>query len=184
MKTLNQKLVIVLLLTAMASLTASVALAAYPPWYPLQLQKHHPGPNPWHPMPYPVPFPRPIVRPIIVNAVSPVYTTYYQADTTNPAPAADIRLVNPAENRVTLKYTLNGGEVQSLAAGYSVQINQAAIIEYDRGGGMGRARLALRDGTYKFKPTNGGYWRLFRETETSNEAYPVNNLAANPLPSN
>jgi hypothetical protein len=91
-------------------------------------------------------------------------------------------VVNPAENRATLKYTLNGGTVQSLQAGYSVQINQASVIEFDRGGGMGRTRYSLTDGTYKFKPTNGGYWGLFQESATNSEAEATADLAANPLP--
>jgi hypothetical protein len=93
-------------------------------------------------------------------------------------------VVNPTENRVSLKYTLNGGAVQSLQAGYSVQINQASVIEFDRGGGMGRKRYALRDGTYVFKPTNGGYWNLFPESTTSDGAGTLGDVAANPTPGN
>ncbi len=181
MKTLNQKLVIVLLLAAMVSLTASVALAqpghhhhpgggwipGYPtPWW------LRPGPNPWRPIPYP--------RPIIVNPVSPVYTTYYESDATNPVPVANIQLANPRENRVTLRFTLNSGEVQSLAAGYNVQINQVSVIEFDRGNGAGRARYNLTDGAYKFV-ASGGMWDLVRQGA---DASPIANLAANPAPGN
>jgi hypothetical protein len=118
--------------------------------------------------------------PYIVERVS---TPYYD-DVSNSTPAADIRVVNPAENRATLKYTLNGGAVRLLQAGYSVQINQASVIEFDRGGGAGRTRYSLTDGTYKFKPTNGGYWGLFPESATSDGAGTLGNVAANPLPGN
>jgi hypothetical protein len=90
-------------------------------------------------------------------------------------------LVNPAKNQVTLKYTLNGGAVQSLQAGYSAQINQSSVIEFDRGGGAGRTRYSLTDGTYTFKPTNG-YWDLFHEAATSTVTESTVDAAANPLP--
>jgi hypothetical protein len=104
--------------------------------------------------------------------------TFYPEDLSNQAPVADIQLVNPVKNQVTLKYTLNGGAVQLLQAGYSVQIHQVSVVEFDRGGGAGRARYSLTDGTYKFQPTNG-YWDLFHE---STVAEATADIAANPLP--
>jgi hypothetical protein len=114
-------------------------------------------------------------RPYIVGAS-------YCEDVSNPVPAAYIQLVNPAKNQVTLKYTLNGGAVQLLQAGESAQINQASVIEFDRGGGAGRTRYSLTDGTYKFQPTSGGYWGIFRESDTNTVAESTADLAANPLP--
>ena len=184
MKAIAQKLLIGLLAIAVTTLVASLAQAQPPhPWpHPGPHPGPFPGPHPWHPVPYIHPWAPPVViyhpRPYIVERVC----TPYCEDVSNPAPAADIRLVNPAENRVTLKYTLNGGDVQSIEAGSSVQINQPAVIAYDRGANLGRTRLSLTDGTYTFKPTNGGYWRLFRETEISNANPVVGDLATNPLP--
>lgn len=109
-----------------------------------------------------------------------VARTYYM-EASNPAPAASILLTNPAENRVALKYTLNGGAVQLLQAGFTVQLNRVSVIEFDRGGGAGRARYSLTDGAYKFTSTNG-YWDLFRDTAPSNEAVAAVDVAANPLP--
>jgi hypothetical protein len=180
MKTLAQKLVIGLLAAAFVSCVVSVANAAPPPhpkWVPgyptpWWLNGHHPGPHPgpWYP-------------PVVIRPRPYVVTSYYE-NASNPTPAADIRLVNPAENRVTLKYTLNGGAVHLLQAGYSVQINQMSVIEFDRGGGAGRTRYSLTDGSYVFKPTNGGYWGLFPETATNDVAGTLSDVAANPTPGN
>ena len=188
MKTLAQKLVIVSLATALLTCVVNATQAApwipgYPtPWW---LHGQHPGPQHLpHPGPHPGPWLPPVViyhpRPYIVNRISPVYCE----DDSNPTPTADIRVVNPAENRVSLKYTLNGGAVRLLQAGYSVQINQASVIEFDRGGGMGRKRFSLTDGTYVFKPTNGGYWGLFPETATNEVAGTLGDVASNPTPGN
>jgi hypothetical protein len=132
MKTLAQKLVTGLLTIAITACIFSAAQAAPPPPWPHPWPHPGPGPGP-HPGPHPGPWLPPVViyhpRPYIVNRISPVY---YEDDS-NPTPTADIRVVNPAENRVSLKYTLNGGAVRLLQAGYSVQINQASVIEFDRG---------------------------------------------------
>jgi hypothetical protein len=186
MKAIAQKLVIGLLAIAVTCCVVGVVQAAPPPhpWipgYPTPSWLHGPHYGP-HYGPHPGPWIPPVViyrpRPYIVERVG----TSYCLDDSNPTPTADIRLVNPAENRVTLKYTLNGGEVQMLQAGYSAQLNQAAVIEYDRGGNAGRTRYSLTDGTYNFKPTNGGYWGLFHEDATSNVAENLGDVAANPLP--
>jgi hypothetical protein len=79
----------------------------------------------------------------------------------NPAPAADIRLVNPAENGITMKYRLNDGSVRILPPGSVVQIRQQVVIVFDRGNG-GLARYSLASGVYKFVAEDG-MWNLVRE---------------------
>jgi len=168
MKTLAQKLVIGLLAISLMTCVVGVAQAKWPPPPP----GPHYGPHygPWYP-------------PVIIQHPPYVVNTVYCQDASNPAPEADIQLINPAKNQITLKYTLNGGTVQLLQAGYSVHINQVSVVEFDRGGGAGRIRYNLTDGTYKFQPTNGGYWGLFRESGTNAMAEATADLASNPLPS-
>jgi hypothetical protein len=169
MKTLSQKLVIGLLAIALTTLVVCAAEAGPPPqkkWIPgyptpgWVNHHHHP------PKPYPVIYPRPVI---------------YYSDASNPAPAADIQLLNPAQNRVTLRYSLNGGAVQSLPAGTTVQINQVVVITFDRGGGAGRARFSLTDGAYKFVPANG-VWTLVRQTVQDDVATEVAEADVNPAP--
>lgn len=121
-----------------------------------------PGNHPKHPHHWPPHHPhhpRPIItyRPIIVESAP----QYYE-DAANPVPAADIQLVNPAENRWPLNYRLDDGEVQSLSAGYSVNITRVTVITFDRGGGAGWARYQLTDGIYKFV-ASGGAWDLVHQ---------------------
>lgn len=87
---------------------------------------------------------------IIQNAPAPSTSA-----TTNPVPVADIRLVNPAENLVTLKYRIDDGQVRPLPTDYAVKISQAAVVSFDRGGSTGQARCSLRDGTYTFVDAGG-----------------------------
>ena len=96
------------------------------------------------------------VRPVVVAGVypAPVYS----------APALSVRLRNPAENRVTLSYILNGGPVQRLAAGDSVYVAADSLLEFDRGGNAGWASLTLSDGSYKFAP-GAGFWRLASDSD-------------------
>ncbi len=122
------------------------------------LAKPWPKPQPWH-----------------------YYHHFGPAVWVNPAPVnsvnivpADIQVVNP--NQVALKYTLNGGPVQVLAAGATVAIPQESVIAFDRGGALGWNRYTLTGGIYKFIPA-GGAWTLVRDVpETPLVA------AANPLP--
>jgi hypothetical protein len=163
MKTLTPKMLTGVVALGLASWSVSETLAAGPPGYPHY--HHHPG--------Y-----------VVVNSyVAPTtYAAYYTADASNPAPGASIRLVNPAANRVALRYVLDGGSVQSLPAGYQVEINRVSVIEFDRGGSAGRARYTLWDGTYKFLPTSG-VWDLYRQAvETA--APQLSYAASNPLPAN
>jgi hypothetical protein len=156
-KTLIQSLVISVVTTALVTGVAGVAQA--------QPGHHHHHHHPWHP-PVVVYHPRP---PIVYNVIP-----------SNPAPLADIQLVNPGENRVTLTYRLNG-VVRSLPAGCSVQINRMSVIRFDRGAGAGWARYSLTDGVYKFQPSQAGYWTLVRASETTADSVADADLPANPV---
>jgi hypothetical protein len=171
MKTLSQKLLAGLLVIGLTTLVASAAQAGPPPqkkWipgYPTPggMNHHHHPPKP-HPVIYP----------------GPVYVVD-NSDDSNPVPVADIQLLNPAENRVTLKYSLDGGQVRSLPAGTSVRINRAVVVSFDRGGGAGRARFSLTDGVYKFAPASGT-WTLVRQTVENDAAAEVADADTNPAP--
>ncbi|MBN2217827.1 MAG: hypothetical protein JW719_10685 [Pirellulales bacterium] len=134
--------------------------------------KYHPWPNHGHHRP-PV-----VYRPIIVET-TPIYP---QTAVSNPVPVADIQLINPAENQWTLSFRFEDeDEVQSLSAGYSIEINRPVVIVFDRGGGSGWARYQLTDGTYKFV-ASGGQWDLVHEASqvAQTAAYPSEDI--NPVP--
>jgi len=124
-----------------------------------------------------------VYSPVIVET-SP---TYYPSDDSNPVPAAEIVLVNPAENQVALLYRLDEGQVRSLAAGYTAKISYAAVISFDRGGGAARARYQLTDGVYKFV-VSGGQWELVRQASQSAQYQDANTYPptgdSNPVPGN
>jgi hypothetical protein len=144
---------------------------------------HHPkfpGPHPW---PGRWPHPRPIVTPVYGPVIVPVAPAPAEPDMANPAPPADIQLVNPADNGVTLKYRLDDGELQSLPPGTSVSINQATVISFDRGGAAGQARYSLTGGTYRFVPS-GGKWDLLQDPGDDAQAGLGPSADANPLPAN
>lgn len=133
--------------------------------------KHHPWPKKGH-------LPPVVYRPIIVES-APVYP---ETTVSNPVPVADIQLINPAENQWTLSFRFEGeDEVQSLSAGYSIEINRPVVIVFDRGGGSGWARYQLTDGTYKFV-ASGGQWDLVRDASqvAQTAAYPSEDV--NPVP--
>jgi hypothetical protein len=80
-----------------------------------------------------------------------------------PTPVAKIvHLVNPAETQTTLGFAVNG-QAYSLEAGQSqdVQINDGAVVEFDRGGDNQVGRYSLSEGTYRFASTPQG-WELYR----------------------
>ncbi|MGA2031593.1 MAG: hypothetical protein ABSG68_05015 [Thermoguttaceae bacterium] len=143
-----------------------------------------------HPYPWPHYYhgPAVVINPVGVTYAGPAYYStyaapaYYSASPVNPAPAAEIRLINPATNQVALKYILNGGAVRLLPAGYSVAIYQESVVEFDRGGGAGWGRFGLAGGVYKFVPANGA-WTLVRETAESVDGNTIA-TAANPVPLN
>jgi hypothetical protein len=117
--------------------------------------------------------------PIIVAPAAYPPVAYCLVNSANPAAA--IRLVNPLQNQVALRYRLNSGMVQVLPAGCRMDICQQSAIEFDRGGAAGWALYGLTCGTYKFLPANG-YWTLVHETAESVFAEPT--PAANPVPTN
>jgi hypothetical protein len=69
--------------------------------------------------------------------------------------------------------------VRTLPAGLSMAIRQQTTIEFDRGGGAGRASFSLTDGTYRFVAANGA-WSLVRDEDNP----PPTDIAANPAPAN
>ncbi len=73
-----------------------------------------------------------------------------------------IKIVNPASNRTTLRYTLDG-VVYSIPPGYSQQLrdDRPWVILFSRGPGMEEAQYRLRSGRYAFTSTNHG-WELYR----------------------
>ena len=156
---LARKMVFGLLATTLVIGTAHVALAK--PW---------PKPQPW---PHYYHGPTVVINPVGV---------YYPVNPVILAPAAEIRLVNPATNQVALKYILNGGPVQLLPAGCSVAIHRESVVGFDRGGAAGWGRYGLTCGVYKFVPANG-VWTLVRDTD---ESVADNTIAgaANPAPAN
>jgi hypothetical protein len=104
--------------------------------------------------------------------VQPSYSTdggystgYWQGAAANPPANAEpvrSRVVNPAENQATLRYSVNGRQ-------YSIQPGEQhdftepglGVIEFDRGNNAGLAQYRLSGGVYTFSPTDRG-WELFR----------------------
>lgn len=98
-------------------------------------------------------------------AAEPYYVARPVPDNPPPPPAplgGVIMIFNPAENGVTLNYTLDGA-AQTIPPGYSQQLpaDRPWVIEFSRGGGLGLARYGLEPGTYTFTPTPAG-WELYR----------------------
>jgi hypothetical protein len=113
-------------------------------------------------------------------------TTYYTDSsasynpvvTPNPLPPADITLVNPQSNGVTLTYIL-GNESYSLAPGYQQKVHQVCEIGFSRGGTNGTARYTISNGTYTFTAVNGT-WDLLATSAGNANAQSA--LASNPVP--
>jgi hypothetical protein len=91
-----------------------------------------------------------------------------------PAPAkipASIRIANPAEHGVTWKFLIDG-QVETLPAGYAMELSETCVLEFDRGGSAGTARFPLTDGTYTFTPTGDGHWKLDQSPYETEELTP------------
>jgi hypothetical protein len=73
-----------------------------------------------------------------------------------------IKIVNPAKNKATLSYTLDGNEF-TIPPGYSqeIQEDRAWVIEFSRGDDLEDARYGLQTGVYTFARTKNG-WELYR----------------------
>ncbi|HUE14442.1 MAG TPA: hypothetical protein VMR25_09785 [Planctomycetaceae bacterium] len=78
--------------------------------------------------------------------------------------SAPITLLNPAETRQTVSYTL-GASQDSLEPTQSMDYDGGTqVITFDRGGNFGQAQYTLEPGTYKFVATNQG-WDLNSVTQ-------------------
>jgi hypothetical protein len=171
MEALMRKLLCGVLSVALVACCVRATMAGPPP----------PPPPKWPKWPKPpiVKF-LPVPAPIFVSPVRPVRPVYV-LDASNPAPVAFIRLVNPTENMVTLKYRLNDGVLRSLPAGYSIAIHQQAVVSFDRGGAAGWARYSMTDGTYKFVPVDG-LWSMVHDTAGEVPTTQIAEADSNPVP--
>jgi len=81
-------------------------------------------------------------------------------------PSEPIRIVNPETSPGIVRFAVNG-RVGALPPGESGEIPSGPkwVIEFDRGGQFGKARYALRSGTYRFDLTDNG-WELYHEPGT------------------
>jgi hypothetical protein len=73
-----------------------------------------------------------------------------------------IQIDNPATNKQTLSYTLDGNPY-TIAPGYSQSFpeDRAWVVQFSRGPNMEQARYGLQSGTYSFTSTGTG-WELYR----------------------
>jgi hypothetical protein len=111
----------------------------------------------------------------------------------NPAPAGSglpIKIVNPAANKTTLSYTLDGNPYTiAPGSGQDLTMDHPWVIEFNRGGNFGQARYGLESGLYTFTSTDHG-WELFQQPLSQSgpamapsNPLPSSNVPANPLPS-
>ena len=104
----------------------------------------------------------PVYRPAVVR---PVYPVVYQQPVvaytapSNPAPAPlSVTVINPASTGATLTFRVNGiPYVLTPGAQRDLQFGGPRMLEFDRGGSFGVARLALDDGVYVFAATDHGW---------------------------
>jgi len=73
-----------------------------------------------------------------------------------------IKIINPAKNKASLSYTLNGN-TYTIQPGYSQEIpeDRAWVIEFSRGADLEDAQYTLQSGVYTFTSTDQG-WELYR----------------------
>jgi hypothetical protein len=97
----------------------------------------------------------------------------------NPTPAQPVRITNPATNKVTLSYTLDGNPY-TIPPGSSqdLVLDHPWVIEFSRGGNFGHGRYGLEPGLYTFAMTDHG-WELYHG-DLVQSASP--GASANPLP--
>jgi hypothetical protein len=88
--------------------------------------------------------------------------------------AKTVHLVNPAETQTSLGFAVNG-QAYTLEAGQSqdIQINDATVIEFDRGSDDQTGRYTLNEGTYRFGSTPQG-WELFKADGSAAQAVAAN----------
>jgi hypothetical protein len=103
------------------------------------------------------------------SADSDAATTYVAARPVeaDPLPEANfsgrpIKITNPAANRVTLSYTLDG-TAYTIPPGYSQDFrdDRAWEIKFSRGANLAQAEYGLQSGLYSFTSTDHG-WELYR----------------------
>jgi hypothetical protein len=87
----------------------------------------------------------------------------------DPAPEATfsggpIAITNPATNKATLSYTLDGA-AYTIPPGYSQDLREdrAWVIQFSRGANLDQARYGLQSGLYSFTSTDHG-WELYHST--------------------
>jgi hypothetical protein len=75
---------------------------------------------------------------------------------------APIKITNPATNKETLSYTLNG-IAYTILPGYSQDFREdrAWAIQFSRGANLNQAEYGLQSGLYTFTSTDHG-WELYR----------------------
>jgi hypothetical protein len=113
---------------------------------------------------------RPLPPPVVVSSypVYPVYrpTVVYREPVfvSNPAPAPiDVTIVNPESTGTTLSFAINGVRyTMDPGTERQLQFSGPRMIQFDRGGSFGLARLPLRNGVYTFIAADRG-WALQRE---------------------
>lgn len=73
-----------------------------------------------------------------------------------------IKITNPATNKVTVSYTLDGN-AYTIPPGYDQDLREdrAWVIQFSRGANLERARYGLQSGLYSFTSTDNG-WELYR----------------------
>lgn len=92
-------------------------------------------------------------------------TGYWPNAAANPAATTEpirSRVVNPADNQATLRYSVNGRQY-SIRPGEQHDFTEPGpgVIEFDRGNNAGLVQYRLSGGVYTFAPTDRG-WELFR----------------------
>ncbi len=86
-----------------------------------------------------------------------------------PAAMESARVVNPADNGVTLSFMVDS-QVYSVAPGAHQDVvgGPDRVITFDRGDSRGTGRYALRAGTYTFTPSQSG-WELYHTEPQSRQ---------------
>ena len=103
----------------------------------------------------------------------------------NPLPpykGPGVTIINPAKGDVTLSFAVDDQVVLEIAPGESRALKDKGsyIVEYDRGGDFGTARMQLAEGTYEFGVTERG-WKLFAVSNSSADRGKTA-VKPNPLP--
>lgn len=107
------------------------------------------------------------------------YTTYRLPTPALPANAALVQIINPAENRATIGFMLDG-QVVRLEAGQAgdFPVATSGLVKFHRGGSFGVASYTLKEGAYRFAATPQG-WDLYLETAQPQQP---SELPNNPVP--